>query len=190
MLKSDGFKAVKKNISKEMKSITLPEVFFAKMIRKVDDLLKIDVYTILLSTWLKSEELSTYLNKKNTSTEDVLIIPLADHAIKSVHAPSMKPLINDTAIGEIKFDVYIEFLVKGAILEIQNQKIKDLTIGVCEAKGSVGYDNFIFVEKEGEIPIQTNSINFGEGIPINEPVNKIHDSMEVILENQQKAVFV
>ena len=184
ILKSDDFKPVKKNISKEIKSITLPNSFFAKMIQKVSDLLKIDVHAILLNAWAKSGELGSYL-ENNKTPEDTIIIPLADHSIKSVHTPSIKPVINNISLGTIKFSVYLELLVKGAILEVQDKKIKSLSIGSCSAKGSVGYDAFIIAEKEGEIPMRSTSINLGEGIPLNEPVENIHNTLEAILENPQ-----
>ena len=56
------------------------------------------------------------------------------------------------------------------------------TIGACSAKGAVKFQNFTIVEKEGEFPELLGSFDLGEGIPINEPAEKVHETLEAIVE--------
>jgi hypothetical protein len=181
IVKSDEFKPVIEGVKKKLKGVTAPGFFYESMLKHISELLKIDLRAILLSAWSASDELTKFLDSKNYSEDEIVMIPLAEHTITSEHNPALKPSINQVPIAEIKFNIALEFVLKGVILNIQNGMITDVSLGSCGGKGSVKYKDSTILEKDMQLPDPFGPISLGKGIPLKDPSEAIHKRLEMIL---------
>lgn len=162
---SEKMSLLKEKVSKEIKEIRWP-VTFNEIIKKVEDLLNISVSDIMVSAWNKYRELLKYTDKGKYPPDVSVLVPLAEHTIKSVHKPSIEILINDKPVGKIDFDINIALTLKGFILKIQDGKIKEIKTGNCKGKGTIKCEDFVILAKETESFPLPGSINLGEGVAI------------------------
>jgi len=181
IVKSEEFKPVIENVKKKLKGIIVPDLFYEKMIKQISELLKIDLRAILLSAWSASDELKKFLDSKNYSEDEIVMVPLAEHKISSEHNPTLKPAINQVPIAEITFNIALEFVLKGVILNIQNGVITDVSLGNFAGKGAVKYRDTTILEKEVNLPDPFGAISLGKGIPIKDKPEAIHKRLEMIL---------
>jgi hypothetical protein len=184
--KSEQFKLLKENVSKTLKGVSLPAGFYKLMIKQVSDLLKINVQDILARGWSKYSEFLPYLNKDEYPPGKPAYVPLAKHTIISEHSPSLKPEINKISLGEIQFTIHLEFLLKGAVLKIEDGKIMEAKIGTCEGKGNVQYGDFTILEAKSQPVAFPGAIDFGEGIPIEKPGEEVSELLDEITREDEK----
>jgi len=162
---SERIFSLKERVSKEVKEIKWP-VTFSEIIKKIGDLLNIPIPDIMIKAWNKYGILQKYLDKKKYSPEETIIIPLAEHTIKSDHHPYIEILINDEPVGKIKFDINIALTLKGITLKIQNGRIKEILTGDCKGRGTIKYENLVILERQlGSISLP-GSIDLGQGVTI------------------------
>ncbi len=162
---SKGMEALKEKIQKESTTIKWP-VALNEITKKVRDLLSISVIDIMVKAWNKYRELLKYTDKEKYPPDVSVLVPLAEHTIKSEHKPYLEILINDKAVSRIDFDINISLILKGIILKIQDGKIKEIKTGSCKGKGNVKLEDFVIMEKETESISLPGSINLGDGVAI------------------------
>ena len=107
-----------------------------------------------------------YTDKGKYSPNDIFLVPLAEHTIKSEHKPYLEILINDKSVGRIDFSINVALTLKGFILKIQDAKIKEIQTGTCKGRGTIQCEDIVIMEKEtGSFPLP-GSITLGDGVPI------------------------
>lgn len=162
---SKGMEALKEKIQKESTAIKWP-VALNEITKKVGDLLNISVIDIILKAWNKYRELLKYTDKEKYPPDMSVLVPLAEHTIKSEHKPYLEILINEKPAGKIDFNINISLTLKGMILKIQDGKIKEIKTGSCKGKGNVKLEDFVIMERETDSISLPGSINLGEGVAI------------------------
>ncbi len=177
MVNSADFKPVREKIDKELKGMPLPGSFFETMIKQISDLLNIDIRAILLGAYGQSENFLPYLDADKYPPEEMVLVPLAEHTIVSEHAPSLKPSINKIPLGEIKFKIDLQFILKGVILKIQNGKIWSISAGSCLGRGTVKYGEMPLLSREVELPNSLISMDIDEGIPLKDTIENVHGAV-------------
>jgi hypothetical protein len=120
----------------------------------------------MVKAWNKYRELLKYTDKEKYPPDVSVLVPLAEHTIKSEHKPYIEILINDKSVGKIDFNINISLTLKGIILKIRDGKIKEIQTGSCKGKGTIKCEDLVILEKETESFSLPGSINLGEGIPI------------------------
>ncbi|MFQ5708657.1 MAG: hypothetical protein ACE5HO_14475 [bacterium] len=163
---SKEFSSIKAKIARELKGVPVPASLFELMLKQVHDLLDIDLATILARAWSQHRALQDYLDQKKYPPGESVLVPLLEHTIISEHAPSLEPTINDLPLGEITFNVNLELKLQGAVLKIQDGKIKQFSIGSCQGKGSVKYAEFPILEQESSEWPLGGTIDLGDGVAI------------------------
>ncbi|MGH9799879.1 MAG: hypothetical protein ACRD82_05895, partial [Blastocatellia bacterium] len=98
----------------------------AEIAKAVSDTLKFNLLGVLTVTWSRAFELRKYTDRTKYKPEDINYVELAKHTVKSNHKPKVQLLINGSSVGEVEFDVTLEFPVKGAILKVQDARIKQM----------------------------------------------------------------
>ncbi len=187
MVKSDEFKPIKEEISKELKGVSVPDTFFEKVIQEVSELLKIDTRAILIGAWGAATDILKYVQSDASTSDDVILIPLVKHTVSSKHTPSLKPYINQVPIAEIKFTVTLKLSLKGVILKLQKGKITEITIGTCKGSGEIKYGDHTLLKKEADFPELPGSIKLGDGIPLKEPVENVHQKLNELFQKEDAA---
>ena len=66
-------------------------------------------------------------------------MPLAEHDIDSKHSPVIEVLMNNTPVLKLTFAVDLTLTVKGAVLRIQNARIREIRPGDVSAKGKIAF---------------------------------------------------
>lgn len=162
---SKGIGAIKEKIQKEITAIKWP-VALNEITKKVGDLLNISVIDIMVKAWNKYRELLKYTDKEKYPPDVSVLVPLAEHTIKSEHKPYVEILINEKPVGRVDFNINISLTLKGIVLKIQDGKIKEIKTGSCKGKGNVKLEDFVIMEKETESISLPGSINLGDGVAI------------------------
>ena len=182
IIKSEEFKPVREKMTKHLKGIHVPEKFFEEVFKQLSEVLHIDIRALLLSVWGKSEEFGKFLNTENYPPDEIVLVPLAEHTVKSEHDPSLKSFVDQIPLGEIKFHVSVELVLKGVIIKIQDGKIMGGALGSCEGKGVITYGHdHVLIEKESEPWELPGSIDLSDGIPIQEHLHDFQDLLSKII---------
>ena len=181
---SKEFKTIKEKLTKKFNGFPLPKDFFKSILNRVDDLVKIDLRAILANAWIKSESLFEYTGTDKYAADESFYVPLAEHTIVSEHKPSLRPTINNVSLGEIEFYIYLELILKGAILRIQKGKIMEVLLDSCRAKGSISHSKVTILNKQIEDLKLTGSIKFGSGIPITKRAEEAYHYIDEILGSE------
>lgn len=185
MEKSEQFEALKKNMSKALKGVRLPAGFYKLIIKQVSELLNIDIGELLARGWSKYGEFLPFLDKEKYPPGKPAFVPLVQHTLISEHFPSLKPYLNNIALGEIKFTVHLELLLKGAVLKIDDGKIMEARPGSCQGKGNVQYQGFTILEAKSQAVEFPGSISFGEGVLIIKPGEEMSKMMDEITRKEK-----
>jgi hypothetical protein len=159
------FKSLKNKMAKNLKGIQKNDGFVKELFSQVCDFLKIDFRTVLLSAWGKSEDFIEFFNN-NDSPGEIHLIPLSDHKVVSEHNPYLETYVNNITIGKVKFNIHFEFNLKGVILKVQDQNMKNIAIDACSGKCNIMYGGSTIMAKEFQLPLPQGLIELGEGIPL------------------------
>lgn len=145
---SSQIKELKKNLQKEAESLKWPPIL-DQVADKIADLLNnITIKDIMLRAWNKYHYLDKYLDKSKYAPDETILVPLAEHTIKSKHHPSIEILVNDHIVDEIKLDITVVFKLKGIMLTIKDGKIRQIQTGTCKVSGTVKCEQMILAKKE------------------------------------------
>lgn len=139
---------------------------FEEIYKKTADLLDISVVDVLVGAWNTYQALKKYLDKEKYPPTQSILVPLAEHTVKSEHNPHIDIFINDKLVGSIAFQIVLTFTVRGVILIVQDGKIKGIKTGEVKAKGSLKCEGALLLEQDFRpIPLP-GSVDLGDGIPI------------------------
>ena len=162
---SEKIALLRERISKKAKTIRW-SVIFNEIMKKVEDLLNINIPDIMVMAWKKHRILLNYMDCDKYPPDETFLVPLTDHTIKSEHHPYIEILMNDELISKIEFSINIALTFKGIVLKIKGGKIMEILTGSCKGKGTIKCENFVIMEKETESFSLPGSINLGVGIAI------------------------
>jgi len=167
---SSLFQSIKQKLTSEAQGVQLPEDFyealFNMMIDKLDELLAIDIPKDVLATaWSKHQTLQEYRDSEKHPPAEATLLPLVDHTLTSSHKPAMELTLFSKSCGTLELEIDAEFLVNGAILEIQNARIQKLYLSKIKGNGSLKLLGVPFLQKENEIQLP-GTFNFEGGVPI------------------------
>lgn len=141
---------------------------FDEISRKTTDLLDMNLIDLLLGAWNKYQGLKKYLDKEKYPPTQSVLVPLAEHTVRSEHRPYVEVLVNDEIIATITFHVALVFTVRGALLLVQDGKIKSVKTGEIKGKGTVKCEEALLLEQDFRTISLPGTIDLGEGIPIPE----------------------
>jgi len=137
-----------------------------EILEKVDELLNVDMATVMGRAWKKFSKLLDYTDPKRYPPDHVYLVPLAEHVIRSRHRPSLEILLDGKQVGQIEIALDVSLTLKGFILKIQGGRIMAIHCGECRGAGSVKCEDLVLVEKKSESFRLPGTIDLGEGIPI------------------------
>jgi hypothetical protein len=141
---------------------------FDEISKKAVDLLDINLIDLLLGAWNKYQGLKKYLDKEKYPPTQSVLVPLAEHTVRSEHRPYVEVLINDELIATITFHVTVAFTVRGVLLLVQDGKIKSVKTGEIKGKGTVKCEEALLLEQDFRTVSLPGTVDLGEGIPIPE----------------------
>ncbi|MDX2043007.1 MAG: hypothetical protein SF097_17445 [Acidobacteriota bacterium] len=135
----------------------------AEIAKAVSDTLKFNLLGVLVVTWSRALELRKYTDRTKFKPEDINYVELAKHTVKSNHKPKVQLLVNGHSVGEVEFDVALEFPVKGAILKVQDARIKQVRGVSFKGSCKIKYGEFELLKRESQEFHLPGEVDFGEG---------------------------
>lgn len=117
-------------------------------------LLAMPVKPLLVRGWEKHLEIRKYLDKSATAPEETFLVPLARHTLRSEHKPSIELFLNQQPLGDLTFQITLALAFEGAVLAIQDGRIREAQTGTCLASGKISCEGVVLIEKATEkIPL-------------------------------------
>lgn len=163
--KVDQVSSLREKISTAVGKAVWP-VAFDEIARKALSLLEIRVTDILLGAWNKYQGLKKYLDKDRYPPTQSVLVPLAEHTVKSQHQPYVEILVNDEVAARVTFQVDLAFTVRGVLLLVQDGRIKSVKTGEIKGKGTVKCEQALLLEQDFRTVSLPGTIDLGDGIPI------------------------
>lgn len=163
--KSEKIDKVREKLTRAVATISWSDIY-RQVIERIEDILNVDMVDIMTMAWSKSETLIKYLDKEKYSPDEIILVPLAEHTIKSTHRPYIELLLNDKSVGRLDFDITIYITLKGMILKIQGGKIREIMAGSCQGKGEIKCEGLLIAEKKPKSIRLPYSINVDHGVSI------------------------
>lgn len=140
----------------------------ARISSMVFELLNIGIFrNALVKVWNESGLFRKYLDRDSYAPEETIEVTLADHTITSRHHPRIELLLNGDPVYPIVLDLTVTITVRGAVIEIQDGKIKRVRTGELRGAGDLKWEGYLLAsEKLRPIPLPGTREFGGGGIPI------------------------
>jgi hypothetical protein len=148
---ADQWNTFQESLAKELKEIKCP-VPMSELVPKICELFDLEVPSLLLSWWKKAEDLKSIIEESRKEPDAVRYLDLAEHTIDSEHHPYLEVKIKNATLKRLEFSVHLLFSLKGFALKISDGRIREMTTGMCEVEGTVGYGE-ITILRRGLAPI-------------------------------------
>jgi hypothetical protein len=126
---------------------------------------------LLINSWFKARELRKYADPKQYTPGEINEVELAQHEISSKHKPKLELQLNRKKLYEFAFDATVELKISGAVLMIQDGKIKEMRALTGKGSCKLKYGEHEIWQRESEEYKLPGVINFGAGIAIPAPDN-------------------
>jgi hypothetical protein len=157
--------SLKKKITAEAKQIRW-SIALGDIMKKVKELLDIDVGEIIVGVWKKRDELKKYADTSKYPPGETYLITLLEHTVTSKHRPGIEVLINGTKVKTIWFDIEFALTLESAVLEIDGGSIIGVSTGKCKGMGAIRCEGVALVQKQTQPFHLPGSLTFDPGIPI------------------------
>ena len=115
---------------------------------KLKDALDVDIDQILLSAWSQHKGLIDDLDKSRQARDETILVPLADHTIRSTHHPAVEVLIHDRRVAAFKFNANLVMRIQGVVLRLQAGKVVGIESGTWQGVGQLKCGPVTLVEHE------------------------------------------
>jgi len=138
------------------------------IVDKIAELVDIKLVDVLMAAWKKYQLLEKYADRSRYGPEETLLVPLAEHTVKSEHHPYLEILFREHPVGKLVFDVTLELKLQGITLKIQDATIKAIQTGSCQGQGRIKLEDTMLVEKKFEAVALPGAIDLGPGISLHE----------------------
>jgi hypothetical protein len=124
---------------------------------------------LLINAWFKARELRKYADPKQYTPGEINEVELAQHEISSKHKPKLELQLNRKKLYEFAFDAALELEISGAVLLIQDGKIKEMRALTGKGSCQLKYGEHEIWKRESEEYKLPGVVSFGAGIAIPPP---------------------
>lgn len=142
----------------------------AALSRTVDDnvkqMLDVPIGNLIVGAWATARTLAKYSDDRQHPPEEIVLLPLKEHTIKSAHKPSIDVVVNDQSIEAVTFDLDLALTLQGAMLKIQAGRIRELHVGQCAGRGTLKCGATVLVERKTRTVRLPGVLTFPNGVPI------------------------
>ncbi len=114
------------------------------------DMLDVSLKDILINSWKKYAKIAEALERSKKKPTETIFLTLTKHNIVSEHHPYIEINLNEEAIEKIVFDIKLQLILEGFVLEIQNAEIVAVETGDCHTTGKVAYKDIVFFEEKSK----------------------------------------
>ncbi|MEM9626413.1 MAG: hypothetical protein AAGA21_09300 [Pseudomonadota bacterium] len=115
---------------------------------KLKDALDVSINQILLSAWSQHRDLVNDLERSRKLKGETLLVPLADHTIRSTHHPAVEVMVNDRRVAAFKFNANLMMRVQRAVLRVEGGEVIGVESGAWNGVGQLKCGPVTLVEHE------------------------------------------
>ncbi len=115
---------------------------------KLKDALDVSIDDILLSAWSQHRDLINDLEKSRQHKGETILVPLADHTIRSTHQPAVEVMINDRRVAAFKFSANLMMRIQRAVLRVEAGEVVGIEAGAWNGVGQLKCGAVTLVEHE------------------------------------------
>lgn len=115
---------------------------------KLKDALDVSIQEILLSAWSQHRDLANDLEASQKSKGETILVPLADHTIRSTHHPAVEVILNDRRVATFKFNANLMMRIQGAVLKVETGEVVGVEAGAWHGVGQLKCGPVTLVEHE------------------------------------------
>ena len=115
---------------------------------KLKDALDVSIQEILLSAWSQHRDLANDLEASQKAKGETILVPLADHTIRSTHHPAVEVIINDRRVATFKFNANLMMRIQGAVLKVETGEVVGVEAGAWHGVGQLKCGPVTLVEHE------------------------------------------
>lgn len=144
------------------------DTIFGAIVNKVSGLLDMGLAEIMVAAWNKYELLADCLDEEKYSPEESVLVTLAEHSLSSEHHPAVEVLVNDQSAAELRFAIRLTLHLQGAVLKIQDKKIREIRLGEVGGDGSIKCGEFEIAKRQFDSTTLPGSISLNPGLTIPE----------------------
>ncbi|MDH3663485.1 MAG: hypothetical protein OEU92_26295 [Alphaproteobacteria bacterium] len=117
---------------------------------KLKDALNVSINQILLSAWSQHRDLANDLERSMQQRGETILVPLADHTIRSTHHPSVEVMVNDRRVAAFKFNANLMMRIQQAVLKVEGGEVVGAESGAWHGVGQLKCGPVTLVEHESK----------------------------------------
>ncbi len=115
---------------------------------KLKDALDVGINQILLSAWAQHRDLVSDLERSRKLKGETILVPLADHTIRSTHHPAVEVMVNDRRVAAFKFNANLMMRIQNAVLKVVAGEVVGVESGAWHGVGQLKCGPVTLVEHE------------------------------------------
>lgn len=115
---------------------------------KLKDALDVGINQILLSAWSQHRDLINDLERSRELKGETILVPLADHTIRSTHHPAVEVMVNDRRVAAFKFNANLMMRIRRAVVKVEGGELVGVEAGAWHGVGQLKCGPVTLVEHE------------------------------------------
>ncbi len=131
----------------------------------IGEALNVRLADLLVAGWNRYRELSKYTDRDRYPPDQINEVALAQHRIATTHEPRVAIVVDGATVAEIHLRIDLTIDLEGAILKIQDARIKEAALGACEVSGTLRCEGIDVADAERAFTLP-GTVSFGDGIPL------------------------
>jgi hypothetical protein len=129
-------------------------------------LLSLPVSSLFAGAWNAHRTLRPYADPKKHPPDEINLVPLDKHTIRSTYKPHVDVFVQGTKIRSIEFELELALEIQAAVLKIQSGRIREIEVGSCTGKGKLSCAGAVIAERESQALKLPGVLRFEDGIAI------------------------
>jgi hypothetical protein len=135
--------------------------------------LDISLGDILTSAWAKAAKLREAADPAQHSPQEVVLVPLLEHTIRSKQEPALDFTLNGKQVFSLKFAAEVTLELRGVILRVKAGRIREVAAGRANAAAKLSMGEATLAERSTADIALPLRISLGSGVPIPVPRKNI-----------------
>ncbi len=142
------------------------KVLSNELMAQLESVLDVDLGKLVFSAWERYRLLCKYSDKEAYPPEQTILVPMAEHKIKSTHRPYVEIMVNDTPVGRLDFDIRLTLDLEGLVLKVRAGKVTEICAGLCRGTGTLKCGDVLITQQKTRKFELPGRIDLGEGLEI------------------------
>lgn len=126
--------------------------------------LDVSLGDILATAWTDSRKIRDAADPEMHGPDEVVIVPLLEHAIRSEHKPTLEFTVDGRSLFSLVFVVELALQLQQVVLRIKAGRIRSVVGGSCHASATLSCGGAELVRRDTRDIALPLCVDLGEGI--------------------------